>query len=69
MILLSRLDNFAAHKGFFSEKQFGFQEGVGCTKASFTILETINHMLEDGSKIFSCFLDVPKAFHTVQTVL
>ena len=38
----------------FSEKQFGFQEGVGCTEASFTILETINHML-----------DVRKAFDTV----
>ena len=65
MILLNRLDNFAAHKGFFSEMQFGFQEGVGCTEASFTILETINHMLERGSKVFSCFLDVRKAFDTV----
>ena len=66
MILLNRLDNFAAHKGFFSEMQFGFQEDVGCTEASFTtILETINHMLERGSKVFSCFLDVQKAFDRV----
>ena len=65
MILLNRLDNFAAHKGFFSEMQFGFQEGVGCTKASFTILETSNHVLEPGSKVFSCFLDVRNAFDTV----
>ena len=65
MILLNRLDNFAAHKGFFSEMQFGFQEGVGCTEASFTILETINHMLEHGRKVFSCFLDVRKAFDAV----
>ena len=65
MILLNRLDNFAAHKGFFSEMQFGFQEGVGCTEASFTVLETINHMLERGSKVFSCFSDVRKAFDTV----
>ena len=28
MILFTRLDNFAAHKSFFSEMQFGFQEGV-----------------------------------------
>ena len=63
MILL-RLDNFAAHKGFFSEMQFGFQEGVGRTEASFTILETIYHMLELGSKVFSCFLDFRKAFDT-----
>ena len=41
--------------------QFGFQEGVGCVEASFTILETISHMLERGSKIFGCFLDVRKA--------
>ena len=52
-------------KGIFSNMQFRFQEGVGCIKASFIILETINHMLERGSKIFSCFLDVRKAFDTV----
>ena len=45
--------------------QFGFKEGVGCTEASFTILETMNHMLERGSKVFDCFLDVRKAFDTV----
>ena len=65
MILLNRLDNFAAHQGFCSEMQFGCQEGVRCTEASFTVLETINHMLERGSKFFSCFLDVRKAFDTV----
>ena len=34
---------------------------------TFTILETINHMLERGSKVFGCFLDVRKAFGTVYT--
>ena len=43
MILLSRLEDFAKETGFFSEMQFGFQEGTGCIEASFTILETINH--------------------------
>ena len=65
MILLSRLEVFAKQKGFFSETQFGFREGIGCIEASFTILEAINHMLERGCKIFSCFLDVRKAFDTV----
>ena len=65
MILLNRLEKYAAQIGFFSEMQFGFQVGVGCNEASFTILETINHMLELGSKIFSSFLDVRKAFDTV----
>ena len=65
MIPLNRLEKYAAQMGFFSEMQFGFQEGVGCIEASFTILETINHMLERGSQIFSCFLDVRKAFDTI----
>ena len=30
-----------------------------------SIVEAINHMLERGSKVFSCFLDVRKAFNTV----
>ena len=65
MVLLNRLEKYAVQMGFFSEMQFGFQEGVGCYEAPFTILETINHMLERGSKIFSCFLDVRKACNTV----
>ena len=65
MVLLNRSEKFVADRGYFSELQFGFREGVGCIEASFTILETINHMLERGSKVFSCFLDVRKAFDTV----
>ena len=65
IVLLKRLENFAEQMGLFSNMQFGFKEGVGCTEASFTILESINHMLERGNKVFSCFLDVRKAFDTV----
>ena len=65
MIILNRLEKFASQAGYFSEMQFGFQEGSGCIEAFFTILETINHMLGRGSKMFSCFLDVRKAFDTV----
>ena len=65
MVLLNRPENYAKQNRLFSNLQFGFQEGVGCTEASFTILESINHMLERGSKVFGCFLDVRKAFDTV----
>ena len=65
MIIPNRLEKFASQAGYFSEMQFGFQEGSACIEASFTILETINHMLERGSKMCSCFLDVRKAFDTV----
>ena len=53
MILVNRLEKYAERRGFFSKMKFGFQEGVGCIEASFITLETINHMLERGSKIFS----------------
>ena len=65
IIIPNRLQKFASQAGYFSQMQFGFQEGSGCTEASFTILETINHMLERGSKMFSCFFDVRKAFDRV----
>ena len=55
MVLLNRLENYAEQNRLFSNLQFGFQEGVG----------SINHMLERGSKVFVCFLDVRKAFDTV----
>ena len=64
-ILLNRLKNYASHHQYFSEMQFGFQEGVGCIEASFAIIETLNYMLERGSKIFDYFLDIRKAFDTV----
>ena len=65
MILLNRLEKYVIDNEQFSELQFSFREGVGCIEAFFTILETINHMLEQGSKVFSCSLDVCKAFDTV----
>ena len=48
MILLNRSEKSVADSEYFSELQFGFREGVGCIEASFTILETINDMLERG---------------------
>ena len=65
MVLLNRLGNYAEQNRLFSNLRFRLKEGVGCTEASFTILETINYMLERGSKVFGCFLDVRKAFDTV----
>ena len=53
MILLNRLEKFVEDNECFSELQFGFHEGA------------INHMLERGSKVFSCFLDIYKAIATV----
>ena len=65
MILFNRLEKFATDSEYFSELQFRFREAVGCIEASFTILETIDHMQERNSKVFSCFLDGRKVFDTV----
>ena len=57
MVLLNRLEKFAADRRYFSELQFGFREGVGYTEASFTILETINRSRGEArfSVVFSMF--------------
>ena len=62
MVLLNRLENDGEQNGLFSFMHFGFKEAARYTEASFTILETIHYMLERGSKVFGCFLDVRKAF-------
>ena len=65
LLILRRLEAIAQEKGYFSHLQFGFQEGVSCLEASFVISESISRMIEQGSKVFSCFLDVRKAFDTI----
>ena len=55
MILGNRLEKFASQKGYFSQMQFEFQEGVGCVEASFTDLETIT-CLKGGVKYLGVFL-------------
>ena len=59
-ILLKRIEKLASERNFFSDLQFGFKEGVGCIEASFTVLETTNHIIERGGKVFACYLDVKK---------
>ena len=65
MILLKRLEDLARSKSYFSPLQFGFKKCIGCLEASFVISESVNHKLERSNKVFSCFLDVKKAFDTV----
>ena len=65
MILLRQQEKIAEEKGYFSQLQFGFKEGVSCLGSSFVISESINHLIERWGKAFACFLDVRKAFDTV----
>ena len=56
MVHLDRLEKFSGENAYFLNLQFVFHEGVGCLEASFTILESINHMLEKGNKFLRAFL-------------
>ena len=67
MIMLNRSEKFASQAGYFSEMQFGFQECSGCIEASFTILETINHMLERG-EVSSFYFGSAWEFHNCSHV-
>ena len=60
MILLRQFEKLAEEKGFSSQLQFGFREGVSCLYPSFIIGEFINHLIERGGKAFAYFLDVRK---------
>ncbi|VDI24480.1 Hypothetical predicted protein [Mytilus galloprovincialis] len=65
-IVLIRLQTFVVlPETFPNPLQHGFQKGLGCLTASFCLLETIYHNIEQNSKVFVAFLDSRKAFDTV----
>ena len=63
-ILKSRIE-IAIDRQFPNDQQQGFQTSLGCLTASFNAQETILHNIENGSNVYSCFLDTSKAFDTV----
>ena len=63
-ILKGRIE-LAIDREFPNSQQQGFQTSLGCLTASFNAQETILHNLENGSNVYSCFLDTTKAFDTV----
>ena len=65
LLLLYHIECIAQEQSYFSDLQFGFSKGVGCIEASYVISETVNQAVEQGDKVFACFLDVRKAFDTV----
>ena len=63
-MLLDHLESIAQEQNYFSDLQFGFSNGVGCIEASYVISESVNQAVEQGDKVFACFL-VRKAFDTI----
>lgn len=48
-----------------AEQQFGFQKKCSTSMCTWTVKETINYFLNRDTPIFSCFLDMTKAFDLV----
>lgn len=46
-------------------QQQGFQSRLGCETVSFNLLETIHHNIEQGNKVYGGFIDLHKAFESV----
>ena len=48
------------------ELQFAYQKNCSTTMCTWLVVETIGHFRRNGSEVFSCFMDMKKAFDMVQ---
>ena len=48
------------------ELQFAYQEGASTTMCTWTAVETIDYFLRKGSEVFTCMMDMTKAFDLVK---
>ena len=51
---------------YFDDLQFGYQSGVSTAMCTWLATETIAHFHRNGSEVFTCLMDMSKAFDTVQ---
>ena len=50
----------------FDDLQFGYQPNVSTSMCTWIAVETISYFTRNGSDVFTCLMDVRKAFDTVQ---
>ena len=48
------------------ELQFGYQPEISTTMCTWLAVETISHFLRNGSEVYTCLMDMSKAFDRVQ---
>lgn len=63
--LKTRLYNFLEKSNVFSENQFGFRQNKGTSIALQTLVSCIHNKLDEGNSTLGIFLDVKKAFDSV----
>ena len=51
---------------YLDDLQFGYQSGVSTSMCTWLATETIGHFLRNGNELFTCLMDMSKAFDTVQ---
>ena len=59
------MDTLSNEELFPNPQQQGFRKGLSSITAAFNLQETIHHYIENGSHVYTCFLDSRKAFDTV----
>ena len=65
-ILNGRLTKFCVDRGILSDNQLGFVKGNRCSDAHLLIRNLVDKYCHKyGSKIYSCFIDLSKAFDTI----
>ena len=50
---------------FLNDQQHGFREGYSTSSAAFVLRETIFNYCKGNSRVYSCFLDISKAFDSI----
>lgn len=65
-IIHSRLSSYLKAKGFISKRQFGFSKDCGTKDALHHVTELIYEGINDSKAIIGTFIDLKKAFDTVE---
>ena len=64
-LMKKKLVQFLEHINFFSKNQFGFREGLNTEIALKSFMDDVYLGLNKGRKVSGLFLDIKKAFDTV----
>ena len=64
-LVYRRLLSFLSRQNFFHENQFGFRKNHSTSHAATLLVENITNAFEEKKKVFGVFLDLSKAFDTI----
>ena len=64
-VLNNRINNWCEKYSKISDAQFGFRKGFSTVDAVFTLHSLIEHLLNNGKRLYCAFVDLKKAFDSV----